>query len=100
MSVVLRCWSTPLARDSGEDSLGFLKAFDFEYSAAPGVYPTGFAEFTPVVNDAMRFPSVSEAFDFWRQRSKTVPNRPDGKPNRPLTAVSVEIIKVEEEERA
>lgn len=42
-------------------------------------------------SEAMQFKSMSDAMEFWRQQSKSKPTRPDGKPNRPLTAYSVEI---------
>lgn len=40
---------------------------------------------------AKTFRSTREAFEFYRQDSQAVPLRPDGKPNRPLTAYTVEI---------
>ena len=89
MSVVLRCWPTLLARDAGEKSLGYLRSFGPEAAVVAGAYPTGEATFTAEVADALRFASRSEAFDFWRQLSKTCPRRPDGQPNRPLTAFSI-----------
>ncbi len=94
MSVVLRCWLTPTARDTGDTSLGFLKAFDPEAAGIPGVHPTGEAIFTEHVGEAMRFKSRGAAFDYWRQRSKTCPHRPDGEPNRPLTTFSIEMIEL------
>ncbi len=39
--------------------------------------------------DAMRFPDAAAAAAYWRQQSKTLPHRPDGAPNRPLTAFTV-----------
>lgn len=39
--------------------------------------------------DAMRFKSLDQVFDYWRRQSNTVPFRPDGKPNRPLTAFNI-----------
>lgn len=41
--------------------------------------------------EALQFTDVTEALAFWRQRSRSMPMRPDGKPNRPITAYSVEI---------
>lgn len=40
---------------------------------------------------AKTFGSQREAWEFWRQQSKVRPLRPDGKPNRPLTAFSIAI---------
>lgn len=41
---------------------------------------------------ARRFADVGEAMDYWRRVSTVLPLRPDGKPNRPLTAYTVEIL--------
>lgn len=40
--------------------------------------------------EALAFATMEDAIRFWRQTSKTVPVRHDGKPNRPLTAYTVE----------
>lgn len=42
--------------------------------------------------EAMRFPSTNAAFECYRAIPRTRPVRPDGKPNRPLTAWSIEIM--------
>jgi hypothetical protein len=47
------------------------------------------------VAKAKQFESGEAAIQFWLQPSKLRPVRPDGKPNRPLTAYSVEILPVE-----
>ena len=44
---------------------------------------------TPFRESAVMFRTTDEAVDFWRQPSLSVPKRPDGKPNRPLTAYTV-----------
>jgi hypothetical protein len=50
---------------------------------------------TERIEDAMRFDSPADAFAFWKkQAAPPYHHRPDGKPNRPLTAFSVEISKV------
>lgn len=41
------------------------------------------------VAHALHFPSVTAASEFWKQIDPRQPTRPDGKPNRPLTAFSV-----------
>lgn len=46
---------------------------------------------TPDINLALHFRSPLDALDFWKQPSKIVPTRPDGRPNRPLTCFTVEI---------
>jgi hypothetical protein len=40
---------------------------------------------------ALRFENGGDAMRFWRQQSILQPLRDDGKPNRPLTAFTVEI---------
>lgn len=40
------------------------------------------------------FDSPEEAMRYWQTRSRTRPTRPDGKPNRPLTAYSVELVRL------
>ena len=50
----------------------------------------GEAEWTLTLSEAARFASFTEAMEHWRQVPKARPLRPDGKPNRPLCAFSVE----------
>jgi hypothetical protein len=41
--------------------------------------------------EALRFTDMPSAMKFWRQPSSVLPLRPDGKPNRPLTAFNIEV---------
>jgi hypothetical protein len=68
----------------------YLQSCDFE--ACNG---RGYVTFTAALSKAMKFASKNDAFVFYLTKSKTVPLRPDGKPNRPLTAylVTIEDIK-------
>ena len=72
--------STPL------DGL-WLKSFDPDVGGGRG-HVAG----TPKREDALRFANKGEAWEFWRQVSRSVPLRPDGNPNRPLTAFTIEIL--------
>lgn len=45
---------------------------------------------------ALRFESHQDAYTCYRQQSKKQPLREDGKPNRPLTAFTVEILPLED----
>jgi len=45
---------------------------------------------------AMRFEDAGCALAYWKLQSRVRPIRPDGKPNRPLTALTVELQRVEE----
>jgi hypothetical protein len=62
----------------------YLKSFDFE--AENGL---GFGVFTTRIEEALAFPSIVEASEFWKRQSKVKPRRTDGRPNRPLTATTV-----------
>lgn len=50
----------------------------------------GSSEWTPDIGEALRFPSATQAMDVWQSVSPSNPVRDDGKPNRPLTAFTVE----------
>lgn len=56
----------------------------------------GQGEITVTTNpaEAMAFASKHLAMECWRQVSTAVPTRWDGRPNRPLTAYSVEITEI------
>lgn len=69
----------------------YLVAFDPEAHRGLGV-----ATWTPNVSEARKFPTFQEAMECWRQQSKVRPLRDDGKPNRPLTAYSVEPVPLDE----
>lgn len=64
----------------------WLKSFDHE--AFNG---RGHGVFTNRIEHAMRFPSKVHALAFWGKQSTVQPLRPDGRPNKPLTALTVEI---------
>jgi hypothetical protein len=65
----------------------YLESFD------PDAYGgRGYVTWTPELSKAMRFASVAEAFDMRKCQSAVRPLRPDGKPNRPLTAYIVEFV--------
>lgn len=44
--------------------------------------------------EAMRFDTALDALDCWRHVSPTRPLRPDDRPNRPLTAFTVEVVEL------
>ena len=52
----------------------------------------GIIKTTPQIESAKVFGDAVQALAYWKQQSKHVPLRPDGKPNRPLTAFTVEIV--------
>jgi hypothetical protein len=55
----------------------------------------GVAIWTYDTSKAIHFDTPYAAMRYWKQRSTVLPLRPDGLPNRPLTAYTVEIIKVD-----
>ena len=68
-------------------SLRWLVSYDPNASATtPPTYPTGEATFSEDASKALSFAGPGEAYTYARQVSSAVPLRPDGMPNRPLTA--------------
>jgi hypothetical protein len=57
-------------------------------------YPTGFVTLTQDPEQAITFETFEAASEFWRQASSRTPERPDGKPNRPLTAYTVSVMRL------
>lgn len=51
----------------------------------------GEAVWTDDISLAKKFDSVGSAMAAWKQQSAVRPVRPDGKPNRPLTAFTVSV---------
>lgn len=64
----------------------YIKNFDAE--AYPG---RGSVLLTWSADEAKRFNNQKQAFEFWQTQSKKEPIRPDGRPNRPLTAYNVTV---------
>ena len=56
----------------------------------------GAATFTKDVNEALKFSDFTEAMAFARKQPANRPFRADGKPNRPLTAFTLECVHVTE----
>lgn len=58
----------------------------------------GLGEFqsTPDIEEAQTFKTMIEALELWKEQSKKIPFRPDGKPNRPFTAFSVIVVTKED----
>jgi len=63
---------------------------DYDVDAMDGF---GTATLCPDVDKAMTFPDFASAMTAWKTRSTVQPTRfHDGKPNRPLTAYTVEVV--------
>lgn len=64
-----------------------LKSFDVD--AADG---RGSSDWTGNADEALLFDSAALAMAAWNAQSTVRPLRPDGKPNKPMTAFTVEIV--------
>lgn len=64
------------------------RTFLAEYDADVDAY-RGRVVLTNDINKAMRFADFQDMMACWQRVSKTVPLRPDGRPNRPLSAFSI-----------
>jgi hypothetical protein len=69
------------------DEVLYLQAYDPDRNRY-----AGHIELTPHKAQAMQFADFSRATEVWRQTSRTMPTRPDGRPNRPLTAFSASFV--------
>jgi hypothetical protein len=54
----------------------------------------GYIETSSDFARARVFEDAGAAMECWRQVNRNQPTRPDGKPNRPLTAYTVELVKL------
>ncbi|HEX5813338.1 MAG TPA: hypothetical protein VFY38_14620 [Pseudonocardia sp.] len=81
-----------LTADPGDDTDGVWVAF-YDPDADNG---TGCATVTVDRDQALRFDDVLAATTFLNQTSTVRPTRPDGRPNRPLTAWTIALERVEE----
>jgi len=68
----------------------FLK--DFDVGAHDGRVEHFPIPTTDKIEEARHFENAGEALLFWSTQSRVKPRRPDGKPNRPLTAFTVEVV--------
>jgi hypothetical protein len=71
----------------------YLKSYDADYvpdgPTAMASWVTGRATFTDDPRDGLRFPDIKAAIECWQRQSTVRPWRPDGRPNRPLTAYTI-----------
>lgn len=72
----------------GENYSGLLLAsFDPDFANGRGA-----ATWTATREEALAFDSVKDGYQLWTTQSVLMPVRGDGRPNRPLTAYSVEFV--------
>jgi hypothetical protein len=73
---------------------GWVKYYDPTYVRPEG-YDGGILEITQDPNEALWFPTAAEAFAKWKQQAPPPYDiRPDGQPNRPLTAFTATIDRI------
>lgn len=74
-----------------DDFVGlYLKSYD------PEAYEgRGDATWTNDPTDAFHFESLAELLDVWHTVPESRPVRDDGRPNKPLTSVNIEVIRIE-----
>ena len=66
----------------------YLLSFDPKGHALRFSDPTGRVEFTMRRSKALHFATAADALAFISQQSEVAPLRPDGRPNRPLSAIT------------
>lgn len=75
-----------------------VKAYNPSRHAPDGSYDGGLLEVTDDPKEALLFTTAVEAMEKWRETVSCCAahaTRPDGRPNRPLAAFSVEVMKAE-----
>jgi hypothetical protein len=90
LSVLIRVLGDALGGDAGGDAGQYLKAYDPAAEDGRGLLVT-----TTDPAEAKRY-SAAEALAEWKRVSRVRPRRPDGKPNRPLSAFTIEIVRAPE----
>ncbi len=76
--VVIRVWGLPGLEGQ------WLRSLDVDAHGGRGE-----VVWTKDIARAMRFAGVGEAFEAWKRQSTVRPLRPDGRPNRPLSAYNI-----------
>lgn len=83
--IAIQIVGSPTGEPTGIEN-EYVVSYDPSAQAPDADYPTGILVTTPDLAKARLFPDVAEAIEFYRQSHG---DRPDGRPNRPLTAFSV-----------
>jgi hypothetical protein len=86
MTVVLKIIEIPMPLVKFPDGL-YLRDYNLEDFEGLGSF-----ELTADITEAKRWASAAEALEAYRTASAVRPLRPDGRPNRPLTAFTVEVV--------
>ncbi len=71
----------------------YVREYDPHFSTRSTIYDGGLLRVTNDPSKAKAFSSLTEATEYWKQQAPPpYAIRPDGKPNWPLTAFTVEIL--------
>lgn len=70
----------------------------YDPSPADTIIPVADLFTTDDINSAKQYPTIQDAIKEYRRIDTRNPIRPDGQPNRPLTAFHVEFIHIETDE--
>lgn len=87
MTKIIRLYGLALVPPDFGAPPAYLAAFDADQNGLDGMIV--------ITNDpsrAMHFADPGDALACWKRQSATMPTRPDGRPNRPLTAFHAEIM--------
>lgn len=91
---VLRVWGVPSRPQLNPRFAGkYVSYFDAEAENGRGEFKV-----TEHIDQALRYESIEAAVREYRTIPKNKPVRYDGKPNRPMTSLTVEVVAVEEKE--
>lgn len=83
----MTAWGCWLIAGPGMTRPCWLKSYDPDHRRR---YPTGLVTATADPAEAKRFASAGDVLAEWMRVSAAVPRRPDGRPNRPLSAFTIE----------
>lgn len=90
MTFIIRCQGVA-SRVGPDPTRGPVNQFLKQYEVMSGL-----SDWTFDPNEAMKFRTMTLAIQMWRAILPTDPVRADGKPNRPLTAFTVEFVPLED----
>jgi hypothetical protein len=88
---VIKTGATLALRDDNELTDFFIVECDFDAHNGMGAIVISNSP-----TKARRFEDFASAVEYWRTPSKVKPIRLDGMPNRPLTALTIEIISLDD----
>jgi len=92
MTCAIKIWGAQMARGTMTTPETGRYLRDFDVGAHNGRVDDFPIPTTDKIEEARHFANAGEALTFWQTQSRVRPLRPDGDPNRPLTAFTVEVV--------